>query len=411
MSAGFRRDGPLFIVGAVSVAHFMSHVYLLAFPPLFPILGSYFDISIAQLGLLVTAIYVPQFLLQLPLGVVVDRIGAKRVLVGGLFVTSGSIALAGLAPTYGVLLLIAFISGIGQSVFHPADYALLNASTDASNEGKAFSSHTFGGFAGFAAAPLVIGGIGIAIDWRIALLVTGFAGIIFTVAFMLLVPPIYTQELAQTTPETPPIGKIIRDTFSHVRQWNLLAVFGFYFLSMVAIVGLQSFTTVLGVDRFGFSESMANNLLTAHMTATAVGVLFGGPLADRLPFRGVIIGTFILCAITVWIAALIAAPGVLVAFVLLSLAGFFIGAALPSRDRLANATGDEDSTGTRFGFFFTGVSLGATLSPAILGIVIDDISLQLAFLLIGFSLIAGALVVIIMQLIASNSIRSGQLVS
>ena len=402
MTRRISRDGPLFVVGAVSVAHFMSHVYLLAFPPLFPILGSYFDITTGQLGLLVTAIYLPQFFLQMPLGVVVDRIGAKRVLVGGLFVTSGSIALAGLAPTYWALLGIALLSGVGQSVFHPADYALLNASTDASNEGKAFSAHTFGGFAGFAAAPLVIGGIGIAIDWRVALITTGLAGILFTVFFMILVPAVYTRDLAQVTIETPPIGQVLRDTFAHVRQWDLLAVFGFYFLSMVAIVGLQSFTTVLGVDTFGFGESMANNLLTAHMTATAIGVLLGGPLADRLPFRAVILGTFILCAITVWFAVFLASPGIVVAFIVLILAGLFLGAALPSRDRLANATGDQDSTGTRFGFFFTGVSLGVTLSPAFLGLVIDYVSIELAFALIGVSLIGGALVVVLMQLVSAR---------
>lgn len=405
----YRREGPIFIIGAVSVAHFISHIYLLAFPPLFPILGSYFDVTIGQLGLLVTAIYIPQFLLQLPLGVVVDRIGAKRVLVGGLFLTSGAIAVAGLAPTFWILLVFAFISGIGQSVFHPADYALLNVSTNPANEGKGFSAHTFAGFAGFAAAPIIIGGIGIAIDWRLALLVTGLAGLVFTVLFMIFVPPIYSRELASQTPETPPIGTIIRNTVAHVRQWNLLAVFGFYFLSMVAIVGLQSFTTVLGVDSFGFGESMANNLLTAHMAATAIGVLLGGPLADRLPFRGVIIATFALCALTVWLAATVVAPGVILAFAILSCAGLFIGAALPSRDRLANATGDADSSGTRFGFFFTGVSLGATISPAVLGFVIDHISIELAFMLIGGSLFAGALVVALMRLVFGPAAgRGGQ---
>ncbi|GAB6880681.1 hypothetical protein JCM17823_29570 [Halorubrum gandharaense] len=87
----------MFVVGTVSVAHFLSHVFLLAYPPLFPLLAANFGVSTTQLGLLVTAIYVPQLLLQVPLGVVaiVATPGADLAVAFGLFTPAGFLTVAG----------------------------------------------------------------------------------------------------------------------------------------------------------------------------------------------------------------------------------------------------------------------------------------------------------------------------
>ena len=400
MTSRYGRDGPIRVVGMVSSAHFVSHIYLLAYPPLFPLIGREFGLSTAQLGLLVTAIYVPTLCLQLPLGTVVDRIGAKQVLLGGLVVTAGAIGLSGLAPTYWSLLAFALVSGIGQSVFHPANYALLDSVTDVNSEGTAFSVHTFGGFAGFAAAPVVIGGVGIAVDWRVALLVAGSIGIVFAGVLALAMAPVHRHTIEKRNrDETGDESEMdamapVRELASYVRQPDLVLVAVFYLLSMVAIVGLQSFTTVLAVDTQGFSESAANTLLTAHLTCSAIGVLVGGPIADRVPFDRVIVIAFLLSATGVWlIAAGQSGVGFAASFLLFSAVGLTIGSALPSRDKFANSMADPDATGAAFGFFFTGLSLGAVLSPAILGMIIDRWSTPVAFAVIGASLVAAVAVI------------------
>lgn len=390
-----RRDGP-YIIGAVSGAHFLSHIYLLAYPPLFPLLASEFDATTAQLGLLVTAIYGPTLVLQLPLGSLVDRIGAKRILVSGIVLTSIAITVSGLATAYWMLLVCASLSGVGQSVFHPADYALLDAVTTPKTEGKAFGAHTFGGFAGFAAAPVIVGGVGIAYSWQLALFAVGSVGFVFAAAFALTAAPVHTEGLRTNDSKPAPSPReILEELRSFVAQSTLLAVFVFYLLSMMAIVGLQSFTTVLAVDVYGFDESTANTLLTAHLTSTAVGVLLGGPLADRLPYSWVLTPTFLLAAVAVWIATV---GGANVEFggplVVLSLAGLLVGLALPSRDTFANSVADPSATGKSFGFFFTGLSLGAMISPTLLGWVIDARSAGVAFGLVGGFLIAAVAVVV-----------------
>lgn len=412
---GLGREDAASVVGVVSIAHFISHVFLLAYPPLFPLLATEFGVSTARLGLLVTAIYVPQLLLQLPLGDVVDRIGAKSVLVAGLTVTSLSIAGSGLAMSYWVLLGFAFLSGIGQSVFHPADYALLDAVTTTDNEGVGFSAHTFGGYAGFAAAPLAIGTVGIAFDWRIALIGAGIVGLVVALGVALGIKPVHARQLAEI--ESDDLGETdeelsgdgdgestdpgaLREMLTFVQRPSLLVVFSFYLLSMMALVGLQSFTTVLAVEGYGFTESTANTLLTVHLASTAVGVIVGGPIADRTSFRWVVVGTFLLSALGVIVIVAIdpgvvggPSPGVLLAMTLFAVVGLLFGLALPSRDKFANSAVESGEVGRSFGFFFTGLSLGAVISPAMLGSLIDLRSAAAAFLVVAGLLVLAATVV------------------
>lgn len=398
----YRRDDTAFIVGTVSLAHFFSHLFLLAYPPLFPLLATEFDASTTQLGLLITAIYVPQLLLQFPLGEVVDRVGAKWILVSGITITSLSIGGSGLATSYWMLLGFAFVSGIGQSVFHPADYALLETVTTSENEGMGFSAHTFGGFAGFAAAPLVIGSIGIALGWQIALVTAGVVGGLVALGIALTTESVHARHIESGPDRTAQStwGQMI----AFVRQGDLLLVFAFYLVSMMALVGLQSFTTVLAVDDYGFTESSANTLLTVHLTATAIGVVAGGPLADRASFRWIVVGMFGLAAVGVGgLVVGVSSASFLFALALLAVIGFLFGLALPSRDKFANSVVDPDAVGKSFGFFFTGLSLGAIVSPTLLGAIIDVWSTPVAFVVVGLLLLIAASVVVVAVYTASDA--------
>ena len=392
--AGYRRGDAAFVVGVVSVAHFLSHVFLLAYPPLFPLLATEFDVSSAQLGLLVTAIYVPQLLLQIPLGELVDRVGAKWILVSGLLLTSLSIGTSGLSTSFSSLLAFAFLSGIGQSVFHPADYALLETVTTSDNEGMGFSAHTFGGYAGFAAAPLGIGSAGIAFGWHVALLGAGAVGVVAALAIALLTESVHGGHTEANTDGS--VRSTLRQMAAFVKRADLLLVFAFYFVSMMALVGLQSFTTVLAVEGYGFAESTANTLLTVHLSCTAVGVVAGGPLADRTSYRWIVIGTFVLSAVGVGMLVLaVSGGGFVTALVLLALIGLLFGLALPSRDKFANSVADPGAVGKSFGFFFTGLSLGAVVSPVLLGATIDLWSARAAFVAVGSLLLLAASVVVV----------------
>src|SRR5437868_13028066 len=156
----------------------MSHFFQLVLPPLFPLLRAEFDVSYATLGALVSTFYVASALCQFGAGFAVDRFGARPVLLGGLALLAGGTLLAGSVPGIIWLFPLAALMGVGNGVFHPADFAVLNASVAPRRLGHAYSSHGIGGSLGYALAPLVSYGLGSALGWRPALALFGIAGLI-----------------------------------------------------------------------------------------------------------------------------------------------------------------------------------------------------------------------------------------
>ena len=169
-----RRDAR--VIGVVGVAHGLSHFFQLVLPPLFPLLRAEFGVSYATLGALVSVFYVASGLCQFGAGFAVDRFGARPVLLGGLGLLAGGTLLAGFVPGIVWLFPLAALMGIGNGVFHPADFAVLNANVDPRRLGHAYSSHGIGGSLGYALAPVVSYGLGSTFGWRTALLVLGAAG-------------------------------------------------------------------------------------------------------------------------------------------------------------------------------------------------------------------------------------------
>ena len=150
----------------ISTGHFLSHFYQLCLPPLFLVWQRQFDISFAELGLSVVLMTGTAAVLQTPVGFLVDRYGARPFLIGGALVMSIAIALMAFATAFWQILALALISGIGNSVFHPCDYAILAGSIRKERMGRSFALHGFSGNIGFALAPPTIAALLSVMDWR-----------------------------------------------------------------------------------------------------------------------------------------------------------------------------------------------------------------------------------------------------
>lgn len=384
-----RYADPRVIVGIVSGGHFLSHFYILVFPPLFPLLETEFGLNNTQLGVIMSVVAVGM-LLQVPAGEVVNRVGAKRVFVLGVALTATGIILAGLAPSYRWLIAAVVVSGVGQSAFHPADYALLGAVADGDRQGKSFGIHTFGGYAGFAVAPILVGTLGIVYGWRTALLLVGAVGILYAVVAALTMEEVYLASVEESDRAADAAGRL-RDSLSGLMQPRILGMAVFFITLVMAGKGTQTFTSVFLIDAFGFSESLANSTFTAFFVFVSLGVLVGGVLADRYDPRWVVVASLSTAAVVTWtIVSGVLGIGVVAAFVLFSLLGICYGLPLPSRDRLVSESSTTGSLGVNFGFVFTAASVGSFVSPAVLGAVIDVASASAAFAIIGAFFLAAA---------------------
>ena len=158
------------VIGLIGLAHGTSHFFQLLLPPLFPWLMADFSLSYTQVGLLTTTFFVISGVGQALAGFVVDRVGAFRVLLFGI----ASLALAALvlsmAGSYPMLLLTAALAGCGNSIFHPADFTILNHRVSQPRLGHAFSMHGLGGNLGWAAAPAFMAGLASVAGWHAAAL-------------------------------------------------------------------------------------------------------------------------------------------------------------------------------------------------------------------------------------------------
>jgi len=236
-----------YTVGLVSGGHFLSHFYILSLPPLFPLLQAEFGLSTTELGLLVSIVFAATTL-QAFVGGVVDRIGAKRVFVGGLALTAAGIAVAGFATSYPMLVGLVLLSGIGQSTFHPADYALIDAAADPEYTGKSFSVHSFDGFSGFAAAPVVVGTVGLAYDWGAALLVVGAFGLLYAAVAGLTLDTVYLnyfESRAANEVEDGSDGGSVVDVVADLLKPSILLLLLFFVVFTIAGTGVQTFIPIL----------------------------------------------------------------------------------------------------------------------------------------------------------------------
>lgn len=378
----YRRSDPWTVTGVVSGGHFLSHLYILTFPPLFPLLRAEFDLTNAELGLVFSLVSLAPIFLQLPFGGLVDRVGGKRVLVLGILSTALGTAAVGFADSYATLLTFAFVAGVGQSTFHPADFALLDAISDDTTRGKSFGVHTFAGYSGFAVAPILVGGLGVRYGWRPAVIVAGAIGAVYALFAYLLLDDVHLRLLdvpGERTSERASDRSGIRLLFSR----KFLLLFAFFTLITMPSAGFQAFTAVF-VGTLGFGVTTGNAVLTTFLTFTALGVLAGGVLADAYEIHQVIAATIGGAAVVTWLISSGAfALGSVALFGLFAVVGALNGLALPSRDSLVTEVASASETGRSFGFVYSGASTALFVTPVLLGVLIDYTAASFAVVAIG----------------------------
>jgi FSR family fosmidomycin resistance protein-like MFS transporter len=366
------------VVGLIALAHFFSHLYILALPPLFPVLAVELGVGVAALGLALAALNLTTILCQPPLGFLVDRIGAAPVLIAGHLLMAAAIAAIGLAPGYPALIACAIAAGLGNAVYHPADYAILGARVRSDRVGRAFAVHTFGGYLGFAAAPITIVALTGLAGWRTALLLAGGAGL--GVGLLLLV----CRRLLSTPPGVRrPKGEAGRAERRLLASGPVLLALLFFVLLALGHGGITGFTPIVLERTRGLDLAAANLSLAAFLLVSAPGVLLGGWVADRLGRHGLVVAV---CSLAIaGVAVLVAAtrPPLPLLVALFGLGGLASGIIAPSRDMLVKAVTPPGASGRVFGFVMIGFNLGGLIAPPAYGFLVDAGRPELVFLAVA----------------------------
>jgi MFS transporter, FSR family, fosmidomycin resistance protein len=358
------RRGEWTVLLLVCAAHFVSHVHILVLPPLFPALKDAFQVGYVELGLALALFNVASALTQAPAGFLADRIGAQRLLIGGLLLAGFAVASIGIVGTYGWLLAASVLLGVANSVYHPADYAILAVGIDKARIGRAFSYHTFAGFLGAAVAPGALGLVAAAWGWRPALIA---GGIIAPLAALPLLRVDLPGGAAPARADARRRGaggaRLVTPT---VLQLTL-----FFMLLSLSSAGLQNFSVAAFTSGYGIDAGRANAALTAYLFATACGVLSGGFIADltRRHAELAAAGFALNAAIVLLIG--IADPGAAALVAAMAAAGFLSGLIMPSRDMLVREAAPPGASGRVFGIVSTGFNFGGMIAPLAFGWILD----------------------------------------
>src|SRR5215471_4927627 len=273
-----KTDAALRTLGLISVAHWVSHVHLLVLPMLFPFLKQQLGVGYIELGFALTVFAVVSGLTQAPIGYVVDHVGARKILLVGLCLAGFALIMLGLHLSYSWLIASAVLLGLANSVYHPADYAILSAHMDEARMGRAFSIHTFAGFLGGAVAPGIVAALLTTVGGVGALIVAGVVGPLVAVLLVAFGLPDAGATHKQSGGAKTPQKSIVTPA--------LIVLTIFFMLLGLSSAGIGNFGVVALMSGYGVSFPTANMALTAYLGASAAGVLAGGFLADRTTRHG-----------------------------------------------------------------------------------------------------------------------------
>ena len=361
------------VIGLVGAGHFLSHFYIFALPPLFPILKDDLDVGYIALGAIVTSFNTASGITQLPVGFLVDRLGARTILLIGLVLEAAAFIAIGVAGTYWGLVAFMAVAGIANSVYHPADYSILSASVQPDRMGRAFSLHTFAGYAGGAAAPVIMVALASFWDWRTAVIMAGVLGLaiaaVMAAGGSVLVD---RRPMAEGAAPVRSAGAALWDSLGMLLSPPILLCFLFFMLLAMSSGGINNFAVAAFVDIFAHPLGVATTALSAFLVGSAVGILAGGVVADRTHHHErVAMAGFGATALIVLFVGNVDLPG-LVLIAVLGFGGFLFGMIMPSRDMLVRRATPEGSMGTVFAFVSVGLNIGGILTPILFGWVMQE---------------------------------------
>lgn len=355
------------LISLVSLAHLISHFSQLLLPPLFPWLKDEFSASYTELGFLMTIFFVVSCAVQAVSGFFVDRLGPRPILFVGLGLLGLAAIGYALSTAYWMLALWAAVAGVGNGVFHPVDYTLINRKVNATRLGHAYSAHGISGSLGWALAPALVVGLTLAYSWRIALVAAGVLALAVLAVLVL-------NRRALTLPDTPALRQA-EATDSAMGFLKIPAVwmcFGFFFFYAIALGVVNAFAPEAARQLHEVPLSLVAVCLTVYMVGSASGMVSGGFLAAK-PARceAVVAIGFSLAAGLALLLALADLPPSSVP-VIFGLMGFVSGLAGPSRDLLVKRSTPANASGRVYGVVYAGLDIGQAVSPLIFGLMMDQ---------------------------------------
>lgn len=398
-ATGLATGRDIKVISMIGVAHFLSHVYQLVLPALFPIIHAVEGIGYVELGLLASAFFVTSAVCQSLAGFLVDRVGARPVLIAGLTLIAGATALYAFTDSYAELVVLSLAAGLGNSVFHPADFSILNGSISNARIGRGLSIHGFGGFVGYAATPFSVFTLGSLIGWRGAALAAGSAGLIVTGLLWALRADL-RDSVVDRGIKPQSFGKDLGVLF----QPSAVLAFTFFAFMAMGSIGLMTFGASTLIALLGISAERASMIISVQLSGSMCGILIGGVVADRYSRHDRLAAI----VVTAGVASLMLVPLFQPTsdFILMPLFvsfGVLYGIAGPLRDMVVRSLAPTGAAGKVFGFTYSGMDFGSAAAAVLFGYLLGQSLPLWVFISIGVFIMLGVFTILFAEVAARKS--------
>ena len=383
-------------VWLISAGHGLTHWYTATFFLLLPLIGKELGLSYTEIGLIMAVQHAVGAISNLPGGMIVDMIGKMGYLMAAsLFWVGFPYALMSLTDSYWMLLVCVTLVGIGNNIWHPAAISAL-AHRYPERKGLVLSFHGMGGNAADAIAPLVVGALLAWFSWRTVVVINVVPGIVMATMILVLLGAFATghRDSINAGGTRRAVGDYVKEFASLLKNRVLMLVCVSSAFRTMTQTGLLTFLPVYLAYEMGYSPFLVGVCLTVLQVAGFIASPIAGHLSDKMGRKRIVISSALLTG--VMIIAMAFAGKSLLFVVFIALVGFFLYAMRPVLQAWAVESTPKHLAGSGVGLQFGITAVGASISPALFGIIADAYDIHTAFFFLAGTIIASNFLVMFM---------------
>jgi MFS family permease len=376
-------------VWLVSAGHGLTHWYTATFYILLPLIGKELGLSYTEIGLIMTVQHLAGAISNIPGGILVDTVGRKGYLMAAsLFWVGFPYALMSLTHNFWMLLVCVTLVGVGNNIWHPAAIPFL-AHRYPERKGLVLSFHGMGGNVGEALAPFVIGALLAVYSWRTVVVVNVVPGIVMAVVILVMMGALTMSrggDVNAGVKKTASTAEYMRGFAGLLHNVPLMIVSVSAAFRTLTQSGLLTFLPVYLAYELDYSPFAVGISMTVLQIAGFIAAPFAGHLSDKMGRRRVVVSSMILTGVTIGGMALAGRTVWFVVFI--ALVGFFLYAVRPVLQAWAVECTPKELAGAGVGLQFGITAIGASLGPALAGLISDASDIYTGFYFLGGTIIA-----------------------
>jgi MFS family permease len=378
MIAALRRRtvSPSWHLTAQSAMHVVNDGLFVGILPLLPLMAADLGLTYAQVGAIKTAFSGASAVLQVPAGLLAERWGEQALLALGTGWVGAGLMVTAASASFWVLIALMLVGGLGGNIQHPVATSVVSRVFEGGRRSTAIGTLNFAGDLGKIGAPVVAGAAALAYGWRGGFLALGLIGLLFALAYLILVPE---------PPRGAPPAAGDGDQTAVAPGWGIARPRLFATLTAIGMLDAMARGTALTFIPFllgdkGIDAASMSFYFAVLFAAGAAGKFLCGPLGDRYGSVATIVATELITAGA--LIGLLAAPPILVVAALVPL-GFVLNGTSSVLYAAVAGLVDVRRRARGYGLFYTCTLCASAAAPVLYGLVADAFGLAATFVLLA----------------------------